>query len=77
MTAAGSLLYGSFAGNGIWEWNGTAWSQIAPGNPQLMAASGSLLYGSFAGAGIWKWDGTTWSQVGTSNPASMVVAAGN
>jgi hypothetical protein len=36
MSATGSLLYGSFAGNGIWKWDGAAWSQVTPNNPTSM-----------------------------------------
>ncbi|MGO9136796.1 MAG: hypothetical protein ACLQBC_03890 [Syntrophales bacterium] len=66
-----TLLYAEFAGAGIWEWNGTIWSQVTPYNPDFMSAAGSLLYGSFAGNGIWEWNGTTWSQVTSYNPQFM------
>jgi len=65
------LLYGNFTGAGIWQWNGTTWTQVTTSNPQLMVTWGLNLYGSFVGAGIWKWDGTNWSQVTSSNPQLM------
>ena len=30
-------LYGSFTGNGIWQWGGSGWTQLTPDNPALMA----------------------------------------
>jgi len=29
-------LYGYFTNAGIWQWNGSTWSQVTPNNPQLM-----------------------------------------
>jgi hypothetical protein len=37
MAAAGNNLYGTFTGNGIWQWNGTNWTQLTPDNPAMMA----------------------------------------
>ncbi len=51
MTAAGSLLYGKYD-NGIWQYNGTTWTQLTPSNPEVMVAAGSLLYGDFGTTGI-------------------------
>ncbi len=39
-----------FGSNGIWQWNGTAWSRINATNPETMVASGSILYASFTGS---------------------------
>ncbi len=39
-------VYADFGTNGIWQYNGTTWSQITPGNPAAMAAAGSFLYGN-------------------------------
>ena len=41
MVASGSLLYGDFGTGGLWQWNGTAWSQINAVSPASMVASGS------------------------------------
>jgi hypothetical protein len=68
------LLYTAFAGNGIWQWDMTAGTQLSANTPQSMAASGSSLYGAFAGNGIWKWNGTAWSQITPGNPQSMAAA---
>ena len=71
-------LYADFAGNGIWKYDGTSWSQITPNVPTAMTASGSLLYGNFGtGAGIWKWNGSSWTQVTPNNPQLMVIAGSN
>jgi probable HAF family extracellular repeat protein len=68
-------LFGSFTGSGIWQWDGTNWTQVTPNNPQLMVTSGSNLYGDFTGQGIWQWNGTNWTQV-TPNDPQLMVATG-
>jgi hypothetical protein len=30
-------LSARFTGNGIWQWNGSGWSQLTPDNPAIMA----------------------------------------
>ena len=72
MAASGSYLYGNFTGNGVWMYNGSAWSQVTPGNPTSMAASGSYLYGNFTGNGVWMYNGSAWSQVNAVSPNNMV-----
>jgi len=69
-----TLLYAANAGDGIWRWNGTAWSQITAENPQAMIASGSVLYGDFGASGIRRWDGVAWSQITASNPLIMAAS---
>ena len=66
------LLYGHFTGAGIWQWNGSSWSQLTPYYPQMMTSSCSNLYAAFTGYGISKWDGATWTQLTPNEPASMV-----
>ena len=68
---ASTSLYGSFAGGGIWGWNGSSWSQVTPNNPDLMATAGANLYGAYPN-GIWKWNGSSWSQVTPNEPVLMV-----
>jgi hypothetical protein len=67
-----AFLYGNFTGNGLWQWNGTTWSQVNTVSPANMVASDSMLYGDFGAGGLWQWDGTTWSQVNAVAPTSMV-----
>ena len=49
-------LYANFTGNGIWQWNGTTWSQDTPNNPTSMVASYGILYANYGSAGLWKYD---------------------
>ena len=65
-------LYGSFTGNGIWQWGGSGWTQLTPDNPESIVAAGSNLYGKFAN-GIWQWNGSAWTQLTPDNPALMAV----
>jgi len=69
-----TTLYGSFAGAGIWGYNGTNWTQVTPNTPTIMVSIGSNLYGSFTGAGIWGYNGTNWTQVTPNTPAMMAVS---
>ncbi len=74
VTASGSGLYGTFTGAGVWQWDGTTWTQATPNNPDLIVTTSTTLYGSFAGGGIWKWDGSSWSQATSNNPQLMVIS---
>ncbi len=67
-------LYANFGSDGLWQWDGTTWTQANAVVPTSMVASGSVLYGDFGSGGLWQWDGTTWSQVNAVAPTSMVVS---
>jgi hypothetical protein len=66
------MLYADFAGYGLYQWDGSAWSQLTKDHPQSMMASGSLLYADFAAYGLYQWDGSAWSQLTKDHPASMI-----
>jgi hypothetical protein len=74
MANPGSVGYATFAGNGIWTYDGDTWIQITPNNPTSMVASGWLLYGNFGAGGIWTWGGTSWSQLTPYSPTDMVAS---
>jgi hypothetical protein len=68
------VLYADFAGDGLYSYNGTAWTYINSVHPSLIAASGSTLYADFAGYGLYSYNGTTWTLINTVHPASMVAS---
>jgi hypothetical protein len=70
-----AALYATFPGHGVWEWNGTTWTQLNAQDPANMAASGSSLYATFTGAGVWEWNGITWTQLNAQDPANMAASA--
>jgi len=74
--AVSAVLYGSFTGNGIWQWGGSSWAQLTPDNPEAMVAAGSNLYGKFSN-GIWQWNGSGWTKLTPDRPASMVASGSN
>jgi hypothetical protein len=65
-------LYSYFAGYGLYEWNGSAWSQLTTLVPTSMVAEGSVLYVDFAGYGLYAWNGSSFSLITATHPASMV-----
>jgi len=75
-SAAQQPLYGSFTGTGIWQWGGSAWTQLTPDNPESIVAAGTNLYGKFAN-GIWQWTGSGWTHLTPDRPASMVASGTN
>ena len=75
--SAQESLYGSFAGSGIWQWNGSDWNQLTPDNPEAIVASGTNLYGDFGSNGLWQFSGSGWSQLTPDNPATVVAAGAN
>jgi hypothetical protein len=72
----GTRLYASFANAGIWQWGGSAWTQLTPDNPESIVAAGANLYGKFAN-GIWQWTGSGWTKLTPDRPASMVASGTN
>jgi hypothetical protein len=75
MVTSGATLYVNFgASYGLYKWDGTAWSQLTPANPENMVASDSALYVGFGASGIYKWDGSSWAQLSVANPVIMVVS---
>ena len=72
-----SMLYATFTGAGIYQYNGTTWSRLSPGNPIMMVTSGSNLYASFTGNGIYMHNGTAWSQLTSGTPVMMVASGTN
>jgi hypothetical protein len=67
-------LFSDFGSLGLWQWNGSAWSQINTLSPASMVASGSMLYGNFTGYGLWQWNGRAWRLINTLIPESMVAS---
>ena len=67
-------VYASFAGSGLYAWNGSTWTQINPTVPAGMVASESTLYASFTGSGLYAWNGSTWTQINPTVPAGMTAS---
>ena len=52
MEASGTLLYGNFAGSGLYKWDGSgAWTKLNSTIPASMAASGVVLYADYGASG--------------------------
>ena len=67
-----NLLYADLA-SGLWQWDGSAWSQLTPNDPLTMLASGSILFADFGTGDLRVWDGTgAWTQITPNNPTIMV-----
>jgi hypothetical protein len=82
-----SVLFGGSAGGTLlgdtWEWNGSAWAQVATSGPAPRenhglafdsARSRVVLFGGGDATGnvrgdTWEWDGTTWSAIAAAGPS--------
>ncbi len=71
------ILYTDFTGAGIWQYDGSNWSQLNVGETSKMTASGNNLYANFEGYGLWQWNGTQWSQLNPSLAANMTASGSN
>lgn len=75
---AGNIYAGGYTPNmtgGVWEWNGSAWSQLG-GNVTSSVSFGSIIRNRQSGyiyaggrtvnsnGGLWVWNGSSWSQLG-------------
>jgi len=72
-----SLLFATYAGAGLWQWDLGTWTQINNTIPANMVAAGANLYATFAGQGLFRWDGNTWSQLNAADPTSMLASGTN
>ena len=73
-TASSLILYADLGASGIWKYNGTSWSPLAPENPEQIVASGSDLYADLGASGIWKCNGTSWTFLAPENPEQLAVS---
>ncbi len=71
------ILYTDFTGAGIWQYDGSNWSQLNVGETSKMTASGNNLYANFEGYGLWQWNGTLWSQLNPGLAANMTASGTN
>jgi hypothetical protein len=79
------VLFGGYNGSiyvgDTWEWNGSAWTQVATTGPSARGAHAMaydsargrvVLFGGYeAGLSVgdtWEWDGNAWTQVATKGP---------
>jgi hypothetical protein len=67
------VLYATFPGTGLYQYNNSTWTQLTPYEPTAMTATGSLLYATF-GNGVWQYNGSTWSQLTPYSPEAMVAS---
>jgi hypothetical protein len=71
---------GDFGSAGLWEFDGTAWSQLtssdADNTGNCMVAYGTSLVVDFGGAGLYQYDGSSWSSLTSSNPEYLAVYGG-
>ena len=74
-----TVLFGGFAPNDTWEWDGSQWGRVATTGPSIrwehsMAFDSqrgvTVLFGGNGPQDTWEWDGTAWSLRSTSGPAS-------
>ena len=65
-----TTLYGSFAGGGIWQWNGLNWTQATPNDPTIMAATDLSQYGNWT----WVSGSNTGGQAGSYGTKGVAAA---
>ena len=73
MVAAGPNLYATWAGQGLYVWDGNVWTRISS-VPASMVSANSKLYATWTGQGLYVWSGSgTWTRI-SSVPDKMVAA---
>lgn len=81
LLSANGILYAGYCdndiplwdmrGGGVWEWNGTSWSEVGghPGsffgvtNVQTLTNFGKTVYAGTLWYGVWAWDGISWHPI--------------
>jgi hypothetical protein len=69
-----SVPFVDFAAYGLYQWNGTDWTQLTTSHPASMVASGSTLYADFAGDGFYAWNGSAWSLLTKDHPTNILAS---
>jgi hypothetical protein len=76
-----NVFVGDFGTAGVWQFDGTNWSQISLSNPDnngnAMVAYGTGIIIDFGGLGLWYYDGTNWSQFSALSTEFMTVYGNN
>jgi len=73
MVVSGPNLYATWAGSGLYVWDGNIWTKISS-VPNKMVAAHSKLYATWVGSGIYEWNGSgTWRRI-SSVPDNMVAS---
>jgi hypothetical protein len=67
-------LFADLAGVGLFEWDGSSWSDLNKLGPANMVASGAMLYANFTGSGLHQYDGTAWKKINGTLPSSMAAS---
>ena len=76
MGEGGGPLFGDelavdFGVDGLWHYDGAAWSQLNALNPSGIEEWSGGCAADFSTSGLWNYDGASWSQLTTWNPAVM------
>jgi hypothetical protein len=72
-----------FGAIGAWMWNGGAWSQLTPSNPERMISididgnGDAELAVDLGASGLWLWNGGVWSQLNGNDPEDIIAADTN
>ena len=71
-------LVGDFGASwGLWEYDGSSWSQLTSANPDntgnSMVVYDGCLAIDFGASGLWHWDGSTWDELNTEDVEYLTV----
>ncbi|UCF86025.1 MAG: SBBP repeat-containing protein, partial [Desulfobacteraceae bacterium] len=67
----GDELAIDFGANGLWHYDGTAWSPISGSDVEVLAGWSGGLAMDFGALGLWNYDGTAWSPISGSDAEGM------
>ena len=67
----GDELAVDFGVDGLWHYDGAAWSQLNALNPSGIEEWSGGCAADFSTSGLWNYDGASWSQLTALNPAVM------
>ncbi len=73
-TGSDTVYYASLKHMGIWQFDGSAWTQIHTSNPTAMAAGAAVLYAVFS-TGLYKYENGAWTLI-TSKTVTSLSAQG-
>jgi hypothetical protein len=70
-----SSLYADFTSAGLYQYDGTTWTQLTGAHPSQMVTTASDFYAVFTGLGLYQWNDSTWTRITDFAPTTMLSSA--
>ena len=71
-----NTVVADFAGTGVWEYNGSGWSNLNANDATLLGiGNNGVIVANLSSMGVWLYNGSSWSQINTVNADVLAIAS--